>query len=110
MTRRTNSAEVEKEARPQQAIAAFRNKTKKASEAIRDFDVSCRTFYKRLGGTLLRNLAHESKQLLTHIQEQELVRWITRLTITGTIWAISLSYIYRISSQACYIDQNGRHN
>ena len=29
------------------------------------------------------NQAHESDQNLTHAEETELVRWITRLTITG---------------------------
>ena len=83
MTRHTNPDSVEKEARLQQAIAAYRNKEKTASGAIRDFNVPHRTFYKRLGGIPPRNLAHEKEQLLTHIQERELVRWITRLTITG---------------------------
>ena len=30
-----------------------------------------------------RNKAHETEQLLSHAEEKELVRWITRLTITG---------------------------
>ena len=28
-------------------------------------------------------MSHESKQILSHAEEKELVRWITRLTISG---------------------------
>jgi hypothetical protein len=34
-------------------------------------------------GTLPRSQAHEAEQILSHAEEKELVRWITRLTITG---------------------------
>jgi hypothetical protein len=62
---------------------AFKSKQKTASQAIRDFNVPCQTFYDRLNAKPPRNLAHEKDQLLTHIQEKELVQWITRLSITG---------------------------
>ena len=35
------------------------------------------------GGKKPRNLAQESEQILSHAEEKELARWITRLTIIG---------------------------
>jgi hypothetical protein len=77
------SKSTEKEAKLQAAITAYRTKEKTASEAIRDFDVPRQSFYDRLNGKLPRHLAHEKEQLLSHIQERELVRCITELTRTG---------------------------
>ena len=81
--RPTNSTSVDKEATLQQAIAAFRNKEKSVADAIAEFNVPRRTFFDRLNGKPPRNKAHENHQLLTLAEEKELVRWITRLTITG---------------------------
>jgi len=83
MTRRANPDAIEKEARLQQAIAAYKNQERTAADAIRAFNVASRTFYRRLSGIPTCNLAHEEEQLLSHIQERELVRWISRLAITG---------------------------
>src|SRR5437763_16466788 len=83
MTCPQNSTSAEKEARLQAAITAVRNKEKTASAAIRDFNIPRQIYYDRVNGKLPRHLAHEKDQLLSHIQEQELVRWITELTRTG---------------------------
>ena len=83
MTRPITTTRIEKEARLQQAITAFKSKQKTASQAIRDFNVPRQTFYDRLNGKPPRKLAREKVQLLTHIQEKELVRRITRPSITG---------------------------
>ena len=83
MTRPRNTKSAEKEARVQAALKAVRNKEKTASEAIRAFNVPRQSFYDRYNGKLPRHLAHEKDQLLSHIQERELVRWITELTRTG---------------------------
>ena len=83
MMRPTNSTSVDKEATLQQAIAAFRNKEKSVADAIAEFNIPRRTFCDRLSGKPPHNKAHENHQLLTHAEEKELVRWITRLTITG---------------------------
>ena len=73
MTHRINPNTVKKEAQLQQAIAAYRNKEKTASDAIHDFNIPHRTFFNKLNEIAPRNLAHEKEQLLTHIQERELV-------------------------------------
>jgi hypothetical protein len=83
MTRPKKSKTTEKEVKLQAAITAYRTKEKTASQAIRDFGVPRQTFYDRLNGKLARHLAHEKDQLLSHIQERELVRWITELTRMG---------------------------
>ena len=83
MTRSRNPDNMEKEARLQQALTAFKRKELTASDAIAKADISRRTFFYRLTGKLPRNQAHEKEQLLSHIQEDELVRWITQLTATG---------------------------
>jgi hypothetical protein len=83
MTRPRNTKSAEKETRVQAALKAVRNKEKTASEAIRAFNVPRQSFYDRYNGKLPRHLAHEKDQLLSHIQERELVRWITELTRTG---------------------------
>lgn len=82
MTRPQTSTSAEKEARLQATITAVRNKEKTASEAICDFNISRQTYYDRLKGKLPRHLAHEKDQLLSYMQERELVQWITELTRT----------------------------
>jgi DDE superfamily endonuclease/Tc5 transposase DNA-binding domain/helix-turn-helix, Psq domain len=83
MTRRSKPESNEKEERLQKAITAFQTGQKTASNAIRDFDVPRKTFYRRLSGGLPRNKAHENEQFLTNAEEQELVRWITDLSKAG---------------------------
>ena len=83
MIRPKKSKSAEKEAKLQAAIIVFQTKEKTVSEAIHDFSVPHQTFYDRLNGKLPRHLAHEKDQLLSHIQEWELVRWITELTRMG---------------------------
>ena len=48
------------------------------------FDVPRRTLYDHVKeNKKARNPAHERYQNLTHVEEKELIRWITRRTITG---------------------------
>ena len=83
MAHRTNPESIEKEEKLQQAIAAFLNKDKTASQAIRDFNIPRKTFYRRITGIPPHNKAHEKLQFLSHAEEKELVRWITCLTEGG---------------------------
>ena len=82
MTRPKNQEAIEKEARLQEAMAAVLAKKHTAASAALAFNISRSTLYDRLNGKLPRNKAHETEQLLSHAEEKELVRWITRLTIT----------------------------
>ena len=83
MTRRKNPETARKEAKLQEALAAVRSGQHKVDAAAAKFGVSRRTLYTRVTGTLPRSQAHEAEQILSHAEEKELVRWITRLTITG---------------------------
>ena len=84
MTRPKNPAAAEKEARLQEAITAVKDNQFTCHAAALIFNVPRRTLYDRVnGGKKPRNLAHEHDQNLTHDEEKELVRWITRLTISG---------------------------
>ena len=74
---------TEKEARLQEAMAAVSNKKHTIPSAAHAFNVPHQTLYDRMNGKPPRNKAHETEQLLSHAEEKELVRWITRLTITG---------------------------
>ena len=81
MTRPKNQEAIEKEARLQEAMAAVLAKKHTATSAALAFNVSHSTLYDRLNEKPSRNKAHETEQLLSHAEEKELVRWITRLTI-----------------------------
>lgn len=84
MTRPKNPLAAEKEARYQEAIAAIRKGQHTCHSAAIAFNLPRSTLYTRVnGGIQPRNLAHESEQILSHAEERELVRWITRLTISG---------------------------
>jgi helix-turn-helix, Psq domain len=83
MTRPTNPALVEKEARLQEAVAAVLSGKHTGHSAAIAFDVPRQTLYDRLKGKPPRNQAHEADQLFSHAEEKELVRWITCLTIAG---------------------------
>jgi len=84
MTRPKDLAAAEKEAQLQEAISAVKANLYTCHAAAIAFNVPRRTLYDRVnGGKKPRNLAHEGDQNLTHDEERELVRWITRLTITG---------------------------
>ena len=84
MTRPKDKLAAEKEANLQLAIAAVLNHEHTCHSAAIAFDVPRRTLYNRVNGNMKpRNQAHERDQNLTHAEETELVRWITRLTITG---------------------------
>ena len=70
-------------ARLQEAMTAVLAKKHNASSALHAFNIPRQTLYDRLDGKPPHNKAHETEQLLSHAEEKELVRWITRLTITG---------------------------
>ena len=84
MTRPKNPEAAEREARLQEAITAVLNNEYTCHTAATVFNVPRRTLYDRVKGNKKpRNQAHEPNQNLTHMEERELVRWITRLTISG---------------------------
>ena len=78
MTRPNEQEFIEKEARLQEAVAAVLNKQHIAHSAALAFNVPRQILYDRLKGK--SHAAHESER---HAEEKELVRWITRLTMTG---------------------------
>src|SRR5437762_6004877 len=83
MTCPKNQEAIEKEARLQEAMAAVLAKKHNATSAALAFNVHHSTLYDRLDGKPPSNKVHETEQLLSHAEEKELLRWITRLTITS---------------------------
>jgi DDE superfamily endonuclease/Tc5 transposase DNA-binding domain/helix-turn-helix, Psq domain len=84
MTRARNPLATEKEAQYQEAITAIRKGRHTCHSAAIAFGLPRSTLYDRVnGGKQPRNVSHESQQILSHAEERELVRWITRLTISG---------------------------
>lgn len=84
MTRRKNKADAEKEAKLQEAVATVLDNKHTCHSAAIAFNVPRSTIYDRVKYEKKpRNQAHENDQNLTHAEEAELVRWITRLTISG---------------------------
>jgi len=83
MTRPKNPQAIEKEARLQEALATVRSGEHSCHMASIAFDVPRQTLYDRYNGKAPRKQAQESRQVLSHAEEKELVRWITELTITG---------------------------
>ena len=75
---------AEKEARLQEAITAVQNGKHTCHSTAITFEVPRSILYEQVNSRKQsRNLAHESKQILFHAEERELVQWITRLTICG---------------------------
>ena len=67
-----------------QAIAAIHsNACKTIREAAQQYSVPSSTLGHRLNGRVAKNQAHERTQNLTHAEELELKRWITKLTRLG---------------------------
>jgi hypothetical protein len=83
MTRRKNPEAIEKEATLQEALAAVVSGQYTCSLASIVFNVVRQTLYNRMNGKQPRHLAQEKRQVLSHAEEKELVRWITHLTITS---------------------------
>src|SRR5271169_1719924 len=84
MTRPKNPDAAENEAKLQEAAAEVLAGKHTCHSAAIAFDVRRSTLYDRVKyGKKPRNQAHEDDQNLTHVEEKELVRWITRLTISG---------------------------
>ena len=59
------------------------NGEKTPYRAILDFNVPEQTLYDRLDGKFPRAKVHERDQILTNAEDNELVRWISRLQFTG---------------------------
>ena len=73
------------EARIQEAILSVRNKSfSSICAAARVYKVSPSSLHHRLSGRQSRAQAHESNQILSNAEENTLVRWITRLAVTGS--------------------------
>src|SRR5436305_11780189 len=84
MTRRKSDHATENEHKLQAAIAAIADGTcKTLYEAAKAFQVPMATLYKRAQGRQPCNKAHEQLQILSLAEENELVRWITQLTVSG---------------------------
>ena len=84
MTRAKNPPAAEKDAHLQEAVAAVAKKEHTCYSAAATFNVPYRTLYNRVKlGTKPRNLAHEDEQILTAMEEKELVRWVICLIISG---------------------------
>ncbi|EDO04592.1 hypothetical protein SS1G_07075 [Sclerotinia sclerotiorum 1980 UF-70] len=68
----------------QQAIVALQLKEfKSIRKAAEHFEVPKSTLADRLAGKKTRSQTHEMAQILSNAEENTLVRWISRLTITG---------------------------
>jgi len=84
MARARDPLAAEKEAQLQKAINAVRKGQSTCHSAALAFNVSRTTLYARVnGGRKPCNLSHKSEQILSHAEERELIRWITRLTCWG---------------------------
>jgi hypothetical protein len=76
--------DVDSEAQLQAAVeAASSRKIASMRAAAKAFKVPYATLRARLNGRQPRNKAHEYDQILTHLEENELKRWITRMTRVG---------------------------
>jgi Tc5 transposase DNA-binding domain/helix-turn-helix, Psq domain len=88
MTRAKCPESPEKDARMQQAIAAYKKKQKGSEKAsvraiAKEFEVPRSTLQDRLDGKLARNQAHKPLMHLTKVEETELVHWITTISQRG---------------------------
>ena len=84
MPRKPKPGTLEKEERMLKAIAALKAKRfKDAKEAAEHFNVPPSTLRHRVNGRVSRQEGRAGLQKLSPSQEEELVRWIRRLTITG---------------------------
>ena len=63
----------EKEARLQEAVAAVNAKEHTITSAVRAFNVPRQILYDRINGKPPCNKAHETEQLLSHMEEKELL-------------------------------------
>ena len=84
MTHAKDPLVVEKEVQLQEAITVVQNGKHTCHSAAITFEVPQSTLYERVNSRKQScNLAHESKQILSHMEERELVQWITCLTTSG---------------------------
>jgi hypothetical protein len=81
---RSSKQAAQIEANVQAAIAAYQGKEYNSVRAAAlAFSVPASTLRARLAGRISRSQAHESTQILSIVEEQTLVRWISRLCRTG---------------------------
>src|SRR5947207_12054407 len=84
MPRKPKPDTFEKEGRMLKAIAAIKTKKFSSAEAAaKHFNVPASTLRHRVKGRVSRQESRTGLQKLTPSQEEELVRWITQLTIIG---------------------------
>jgi helix-turn-helix, Psq domain len=84
MTRPKNPEATDKEAQLQEATTAVLNKEHTCHSAAVAFNVPHQTLYYSVKGTRKAcNQGHEHNQILTCVEEKELVWWIILLTISG---------------------------
>jgi hypothetical protein len=78
-----NPEATDNEARLQEVIATVLNKEYTCYSAAIAFNVPRQALYYHVKGTRKAcNQAHKHNQILTHVEEKELVQWITLLTIS----------------------------
>jgi hypothetical protein len=83
MTRKSKPEMFEKEQRMLQAIAAVKSKEfESAVAAAKHFDIAPSTLRHCINGRVSRRESLGKCQKVTPMGEEELVRWITQLTIT----------------------------
>src|SRR5436190_571829 len=84
MTSETNGDTAQYETRMEKAIDVLKtNKYKSIRKAVIDFNVKRRTLNNRFNGRKSRRESYESLQNLSPAEEEELGRWISKLTATG---------------------------
>src|SRR5579862_1070840 len=84
MARKPKPGNFEKEEQMLKAIAAVKSGQFKSAEAAAiHFDVCPSTLRHRVKGRVSRRASLTNLQKLSPSQEDELVRWITQLSITG---------------------------
>jgi hypothetical protein len=78
------NADIDYNARVQEAVDGIRSGIYKSSyQAAEALNVKARTIQGRMRGKKTRSDSHEDQKALSAIEELELVRWITQLTIAG---------------------------
>ena len=96
MTHRKALKTPEDESRIQEGLNGLKNgRFQSVRHAARELNISRGTLQHRFNGRVSRSISHSEAQALTSAEEDELVRWITQLTITGypprhdTLWSMA---------------------
>ena len=78
------SEDADYEERVQKAVNGIRSGIYKSSyHAAKELRIKAKTVQARMRGRKSRVQSHEDQQALSNIEELELVRWITQLTVAG---------------------------